>query len=220
MATNPFIGVYKNQPEQNLTEDLIIESIKFYGHDMIYMPRETLDRDALFGDDIASQFKSNFMVEMYIDSIDGFEGADILSTIGIQIANQATFVISKRRFNETIYGKVRPMEGDLVYFPMTNGIFEINHVDHDHVFYNLGKLYTYKMTVELFSYSQETFDTGFTEIDRITQDRSSENEIARSDNKEIQAESDLVLDKSESGSDYPSTQDDTRWGDTDPFGGL
>lgn len=220
MATNFYLDHFKNKSEQNIVEDLTIESIKMYGMNMIYLPRESVERDSLYGEDIVTKFQSNYLLEMYIETVDGFEGGqDVLAKFGLQIVDQASFLVSKRRFLETISERSRPMEGDLIYFPLSNSLFEINHVEHENPFYQLGKLYSYKLTVELFSYSHEDFDTGVEEIDSINDDRSHDNTLDRADNHEIQSEADKVLDKSDF-SFYPSTEDDTEFNKDNPFGGM
>lgn len=219
MATNFYFDHFQNRTEQNLIEDLTIEAIKMYGVDMIYMPRDTIERDDIFGEDIISKFDANYMLEMYVETVDGFEGGqDVLAKFGLQIVDQATFVVSKRRFEETVFGKVRPMEGDLIYFPLSNSIFEVNHVEHENPFYQLGKLHTYKLTVELFTYSHEKFDTGFDEIDRVNDDRDAGSEVERGDNIDIQIEADEVLDKSPRDTEYPNTSHDHGFNPDNPFG--
>jgi len=218
LATNFYLDQWHNRSEQTLTEDLTIEAIKMYGTDIIYMPRETIERDDIFGEDIITKFDANYMVEIYIETVDGFEGGqDVLAKFGLQIVDQATFIMSKRRFEETVFNQVRPMEGDLMYLPLSNSIFEINHVEHENPFYQLGKLHTYKLTVELFTYSHEGFDTGFKEIDRVNDDRSQTAGIERADNLEIQEEANDVLDKTEP-SNYPNTSEDHGFSVDDPFG--
>ncbi len=220
MATNFYFDHYQNKGEQHLIEDLTIESIKMYGVDMIYMPRETIERDDIFGEDIITKFDANYMVEMYVETVDGFEGGqDVLSKFGLQIVDQATFILAKRRFEETVHNQVRPMEGDLIYFPLSNSIFEVNHVEHENPFYQLGKLHTYKLTVELFTHSHEDFDTGHKQIDRVSDDHSSTEEIYRGDNIEIQLEADEFIDKNDTGdSSYPSSSDDHGFNPSNPFG--
>lgn len=218
MATNFYLDHYQNRSEQTLIEDLTIEAIKMYGVDMIYMPRETIERDDIFGEDIITKFDANFMVEMYVETVDGFEGGqDVLAKFGLQIVDQATFILSKRRFEETVHGKVRPMEGDLIYFPLSNSIFEVNHVEHENPFYQLGKLHTYKLTVELFTHSHEDFSTGFDEIDRVSDDRSPEKEIERADNVEIQEEANEIVSRDDD-SHYPNVADDQGFDPNNPFG--
>lgn len=218
MATNFYVDEYRNRTEQTLIEDLTIEAIKMYGIDIIYLPRETIERDDIFGEDIQTKFEANHMVEVYLETVDGFEGGqDVLQKFGLQIVDQATLVIAKRRFQETIHGQVRPNEGDLIYYPISNSLFEINHVEHESPFYQLGKLHTYKLTVELFTHSHEEFDTGFNEIDRISDDRDPTANIERADNVEIQIEADEILDKEEGGN-YPNSADDNGFNPSNPFG--
>lgn len=189
MPTNHYFDQFTFNPEQRLIEDLTIEAIKIYGHDFIFMPRETLERDDIFGEDLRARFDDNFMLEMYIETVDGFEGQqEVLAKFGMQVVDTATLIVSKKRFEETIWNKQRPMEGDLVYFPMTHGIFEINYVDHENPFYQLGKLHSYRLTIELFTHTHEEFDTGRPNIDRVSDDQSQESELDRADNDEIDDE--------------------------------
>ena len=172
MATNKFFR-HQVKSEQNLVEDLTIESIRMYGHDVIYIPRTLVNRDFLFGEDTISNFQQGINVEMYIASIDGFEGeGDFASKFGIQIKDTVDFVVSKKVFERVLShdSKVnRPREGDLIYLPLSKGLFEIKFVEHENPFYQLGKLYTYKLSCELFEYSEEDFTTGFTDIDKIVE---------------------------------------------------
>ncbi len=216
MATNFYVDWHQNRTEQTLIEDLTIEAIKMYGMDVYYMPRETLERDNIFGEDIRHLFSDNYLIEMYFESVDGFEGeGNILAKFGMQIKDTATLVVAKRRFEETIWGKTRPMEGDLIFVPMSNSILEINFVEHENPFYQLGKLHTYKLTCELFTYSHEEFKTGKPHIDRILDDFSPETMLDAGDNKDIQNESDpLVIEEGNPKDDFENIDDD------DPFGGL
>lgn len=167
--------------EQRLLEDLIIESIKIYGHDVYYMPRTTVKQDNILGEDILSRFDNAYPIEMYLSNIDGWEGdGELLSKFGIQVTHQATFVVSKRRW-EDVVGAVdesflqlpnRPAEGDLLYFPKTNSLFEIKFVQHLDPFFQLGKFHVYSMQCELYQYSSEALDTGVEEIDRLEDIRS------------------------------------------------
>jgi len=170
MATNSFFRPKK--VDQNLIEDLVIESIKIHGYDMLYLPRTLVKEDELFGEDVLSKFTAAVPVEMYIENVDGFEGeSDFISKFGLEIRDTVTFSVSKKRFEHEI-GTVsstkitRPMEGDIVYFPLTKGMFEIKFVEHEDPFYQSGKRYVYKLNCELFQYSQEDFDTGDTGIDK------------------------------------------------------
>lgn len=174
MATNLFFNNYAFSQEQYLIEDLIIESIKIYGIDCYYMPRTLVAEDTLFGEDTLSKFKDHHLLEMYIKSVDGFEGeGDFLSKFNIEIRDEMVLTVSKRRFSEelstddTTEGIGRPSEGDLIYFPLNDKIFEVKFVEHEAIFYQMGSLQTYDLRCELFEYSHERFDTGIAEIDSI-----------------------------------------------------
>ena len=169
MARNPHFKEYSG--EQNVVEDLTIEIIKSMGKDMVYIPRTLVNEDKLFGEDLISKFDDGYQLEMYIQSVDGFEGeGDILSKFGLEIRDRVELLVSKKRFEQTVgdYESItRPKEGDLIFFPLSKTLFEINFVEHENPFYQLGKLYTYKLSCEVFTYSQEEIDTGYTDIDTV-----------------------------------------------------
>lgn len=171
MATNPFFN-QKFPAEQNLVEDLTIERIRMMGQDMVYVPREMIKKDAIFGEAGKYKFKDAFTIEMYIESVNGFEGeGDILSKFGIQVKDKVTLLVAKKRFEKEVSENrtdiTRPREGDLIYFPLSNSLFEINFTEHENPFYVMGKLYLYKLTCELFTYDHSIMDTGVTEIDAV-----------------------------------------------------
>lgn len=200
MAVNLYFDHNYNHTEQNLIEDLTIEAIKQRGVDVVYIPRTSVTRDDILGEDSLAKFENQFMIEMYLETIDGFEGqGDILSKFGLQIKDTADLVVSKKRFREIMLplGIKRPLEGDLIYFPISKSIFEVNFVEHENPFYNLGKLHTFKLTVELFTYNNEKFDTGSVDIDRIEDDYSSENILTINDNEVIEDEKTDVVDFNE-----------------------
>jgi len=155
--------------EQNLYEDIALESIKIFGYDMIYMPREILNQDNVTGEDIMSRFEESYPIEMYIENIDGFDGeGDLFTRFGVEIRDAATFVVARRRFHQSVstYEEFdRPREGDLIYMAMSDTIFEIMHVDDETSFYQLENLPLFKMRVELFEHAGEDFDTGIESID-------------------------------------------------------
>ena len=176
MATNSHFRPQKG--EQRIIEDLTIEAIKIHGQDLIYMPRTLVKEDELYGEDVQSAFNTGVEVEMYIESVDGFEGdGSFISQFGLEIRDSVKLVIAKKRFEQevsTIESSVAipyPREGDLIYFPLTRGLFEIKFVEHENPFFQLNKLYTYSLSCELFQYSQEDIDTGWTDIDKIETDR-------------------------------------------------
>lgn len=201
MATNRFFNNHKNRPEQNLVEDLIIETIKMAGIDCYFIPRTIVNIDELFGEDTISKYASGHMIEMYIESYDGFEGdGDFISKFGLEIRDDITLSVSKRRLKEVLYldgldNIERPREGDLVYFPLNKGLFEIKFVEHEKPFYQLGKGYVYTIRAELFRYSQEEFDTDIPEVDIIGDiDINSDN---FGDNQTIEDEADNIQDFTE-----------------------
>ena len=170
MATNPYFKDYSD--EQNLVEDLTIEIIKTMGRDMVYIPREKFNQDLLFGEQTGVFFKVGIPLEMYVDSVMGFEGqGDIASKFGLEIRDNINFTIAKKRFIQEIQAKIpeiiRPREGDLIFFPLARALFEINFVEHENPFYQLGKLYCYKLSCALFTYNEEQVRTGNTDIDTI-----------------------------------------------------
>tara|TARA_R100000005_G_C5000247_1_gene207075 strand:- start:710 stop:2035 length:1326 start_codon:yes stop_codon:yes gene_type:complete len=163
--------------EQRLYEDLIIESLKIYGHDVYYLPREIVKEDDLFTEDVLSKFDENYMIEMYISNYEGFEGdGSLLTKFGVRIADEATFIISKRRWEDLIsssnnlVSNFRPNEGDAIYLPLTDQIFQIKFVEHEKPFRQLDGIQTYNLVAELMEYSGERLETGVEEIDKITRE--------------------------------------------------
>lgn len=158
--------------EQYLLEDIILESISIYGTDFYYVPRSLVAKDEILGEDRLSHFKTAYPIEMYLETVDGFEGQGaFIQKFGLMMEQSATLTVARRRWEQLVgrYGQTqlpnRPCEGDLLYFPLTNGLFEIKFVQHQDPFYQLGKLYVYKLQVELFQYASERIDTGLKEID-------------------------------------------------------
>ena len=160
MATNKYFTNYNSKYEQTLIEDLVVETIKIHGLDIYYLPRELNSQIDLFGDDPTSSFRQHFVIEMFLETVDGFEGSgDMIGRFGLEIRDSATFIVSKKRFGEVIESLPRPKEGDLLYFPLAKKFFEIKHVEHENPFYQLGKNYVYSLNVELLIYSEEDINT-------------------------------------------------------------
>jgi len=167
---NTYFG-HGNHNEQNLLENLMNESLKMYGKDFIYIPRKLVAKDEILGEDRLSTFDGAFPVTAYFENIDSFSGNGFfLSKFGLFAEQSASLVIAKKhweqvvgQYNVTIVN--RPSEGDLLYFPLTKGLFEIKFVEHQSPFYQLDKMYTYKLQVELFQYASEKLNTGIPEID-------------------------------------------------------
>ena len=159
--------------EQNLYEDLIIESLKIYGFETYYLPRKPKAYDNILTEDPPNTFEFAYPIEMYLQSVNGFEGdSEMLSKFGLEIRDSAVLVVARKRW-QTVIGNTnnsvleRPAEGDVIYFPLTKGLFEIRKVEHAQPFYQVGKLYVYTLYCELMQYSNEVFNTGISEIDNL-----------------------------------------------------
>jgi hypothetical protein len=175
MATNVFFNNYDYFNEQQLIDDLVIESIQIYGMDMVYIGRSIQERDNILNEDDLSIFNAAYELEMYVKSVDGFEGeGDFLSRFGLQIRDQATFSVAARTFERYVTrintSRSRPFEGDLIYFPLNDKFFKITHVEHESVFYQSGALQVFDLKCELFEYSNERFDTKVDFIDEYWDD--------------------------------------------------
>jgi hypothetical protein len=196
---NRFYNQYSTSGEQNLLENLIIESIKIYGLDGFYLPRTHVNLDLLYKEDASTMFDDALELEMYLKTYDGYMGQnDFLSKFGLQIDESLTFTIAKRRFDQILQPKIateigyniihedghglvkeggydytqyiRPLEGDLIYFPLTKDLFEIKFVEVIETLFQLGKLYTYELRCDKYEYTSDKFDTDIAEIDQIETD--------------------------------------------------
>lgn len=173
MAKNPYF--LDNTSEQRLIEDITRETISAMGRKVYYIPREMFNKDYLYGESTVSKFMGSYELVMYVNNVSGFEGqGDLMTKFGIDLKDRVELVVSKKVFNETVSradGDItRPREGDLIYFSDSDTIFEINFVEHENPFYPLGKLYTYVLTCETFTYSHEEFETDQSFIDDIEDD--------------------------------------------------
>lgn len=173
MPRNRYIS-HGTQQEKDLLEDLIAESIQVYGHEVFYIPRKIVKLDRILNEDVLSNFPDAYMIEMYVESIDGFEGdGKLITKFGLEIRDQLTLACSVRRWNQLVgrFGyprdQVRPAEGDLIYVPLTKGLFEIKFVEDKKPFFQLNNTPVYKLIVELFEYPSNALDTGIPEIDNI-----------------------------------------------------
>jgi len=175
MATNPWVSRGARN-EQGLYEDLVIESLKFYGEDVYYLPREIVNKDKVFLDDVPSRFSDAYKIEMYIENQEGFDGeGDLFSKFGVELRDQASFVVARRRWKKLIGDKLdaynfRPREGDIIYLPMSESMFEIFKVETETPFYQLSNLPTFRLQCELFEYNDEDFDTEIEGIDAVEEE--------------------------------------------------
>ena len=215
---NKYFNNYSFAREQDVVEDLILESIKIYGHDVKYLPRTMVKNDHLFGEDTLSKFEEAIDIEMYLKSMEGFEGdGQFLSKFGLEIRDQIVLTVARKRFDQVLtspklmtevgYNLVfedgnnnepsrqfltgdaateawvqegsdylntlnRPREGDLIYFPMMDKIFEVMYVDDRPVHFQLGRMQSYDLRCELYEYSSEEINTGDSNIDAVEDDYS------------------------------------------------
>ena len=172
MATNHWFRNFDSMPEQRLVEDLIYESIRIHGIDVLYIRRKTLNRDNIIVDEKMGSFDAAFPCEMFIKSFEGFEGdGDFLGKFGLEIRDRMIMTVARRAFKLNVtdksYKTIRPFEGDLLFFPLNKKFFEIKFVEHESVFYQMGSLQVFDLTCELFEYGNEIFETGNTTIDDI-----------------------------------------------------
>jgi hypothetical protein len=242
MPLNKYFPNLTYSREQDVLEDIIIESIKQMGHEVKYLPRTLVEQDHLFGEAKLSKFEDSVPIEMYIKNVEGFEGeSDFLSKFGVQIRDQVTLTVAKKRFDQVRGGESlqdevgyqlqteeydannpsrqflsdtantfgfmlesgtvgannyvitanRPNEGDLIYFPLTDKLFEIKFVEHEAVFYQMGRLQTYDLRCELFEYSSERIGTGDSNVDVIEDELSLDilfNELTLEDDTTLLAE--------------------------------
>lgn len=173
MATSVYFDKGTNN-EQTLYEDLIVEQLKVFGHDVYYLPRTLVKEDSLFGEDVLSKFDDAYGIEMFMEQVEGYGGEkELVSKFGLEIRDEATFVVSRRRWisligaDSNLIVSTRPNEGDLIYFPRLQKLFEINFVDHDDPFYQVDNLPVFKMYCSTFEYSSEQLDTGIAAVDTI-----------------------------------------------------
>ena len=175
MPRNPYFSL-GTKSEQNLYEDIVVEGLRIYGHDVYYLPRKIINEDAVFNETLLNEYGKAFMIEMYVETIDGFEGeGDILSKFGLEMRDQMTLVVANRRWEQLVgrfqeTKEVRPQEGDLIYFPLVKGLFEIHYVQEESPFYQIQNIPTFKLKLELFEYSSESINTGIDEIDSFETD--------------------------------------------------
>lgn len=160
--------------EQYLYEDLIIEAMQIYGHDVYYLPRTLVNKDQLFGEDALSKFDDAYLIEMYMDTQEGYEGEkELVSRFGLEIRDETTFTVSRRRWldlissNNNLITSLRPNEGDWIYFSNGPRLFEISFVDKDDPFYQVDNLPVYKLYARTVEYSDERLDTGIADIDAL-----------------------------------------------------
>jgi len=182
MALNPFF-LHGTSSEQRLVQDLINEQLRMYGVEVVYIPRKFVNRKTIIEEVTASKFDDNFAIEAYVNNFEGYSGqGDILTKFGVSLKDELAITISKERFEDFIAPflegfddseitlSTRPREGDLIYFPLGERLFEVKFVEHESPFYQLGKNYVYELKCELFEYEDEIIDTSIEKIDTQVKD--------------------------------------------------
>ena len=172
MATNLYFNNVESHSEQELLNSLTSEVIQVHGMNVYYIPRTIIKEDPLLSEDVLSKFSKAYEVEMYLQSVEGFGGeGDLVSKFGLDVRDEVIFTVHVDRFNLAT-DMDKPLEGDLVFLPMSKGLFEIKFVEDAIPFYQAGKNYSFDITCELFQYSEEQLDTGITSIDNIEREQS------------------------------------------------
>jgi hypothetical protein len=213
MATSVYFSNYDNFNEQNLIDDLVIESIQIYGIDITYISGEFNNVDTIFNEDDTPLYDQMYSFEVYVKNVDGFEGeGDFLSKFGLQIRDQVTFTVAIRTFEQNVtrktQTKVRPRENDVIWLPLNQKMYRITYVEHESVFYQSGALQTYDIKCELMEFSNERFETGRYEIDHYFDNVNSTTtfvqtleDVANNDpisqNLDFETEADGIIDFSE-----------------------
>ena len=181
MPLNPFF-LQGSASEQRLVQDLINEQLKIYGVEVFYMPRKFVGTDDVMKENIVARFDDSFALEAYVQNYEGFAGSgDLMTKFGVRTTDELTLVISRERYDDFVSVfyedgadetklTSRPKEGDLIYFPLSDSLFEVKFVEHEQPFYQLGKLYMYQLTCELYEYEDAVIDTSIEEIDNNAED--------------------------------------------------
>jgi hypothetical protein len=228
MAVNPYFNNKNYKPTQNLFEDLSDEVIKMNGIDVVYIIKTSDKVDNLFGDNQHGKLKNSFTIEMYLSTAKNFQGdRDVISKFGMEIKDNVSMLVSRRRFREEsfkmpdlggrLYPMNRPMEGDLIYLPLapaSDNLYEIKFVENESMFYQQGDYYTFRIDCELYKYSMETIETGFTVIDNM------EAEFVKQIDVDSDGKTDYIQDKKEvSNNDQLQTEsrDILDFSEKDPF---
>ena len=193
MALNPFF-LQGSKTEQFLLQDVINEQLKIYGIDVYYLPRKIFKTDNIIREVQSSKFDDSFILEAYLNNYEGYNpNSDLMTKFGLRLTNEVSLTISRERFEEFVTpfleglssgikeGLItdytfedlisRPKEGDLIYFPLGERLFEIKRVESEKPFYQLGKNYTYELSCELYEYENELIETSIDEVDNTVEDQ-------------------------------------------------
>ena len=204
---NPYFNNFTSTNEQLLVENLVVESLQMYAHGAHYLPKTLVNFDEIYGEDSISQYNTNFFMDIYIRTYNSYQGDGVfLSKFNLEIRDTLIVCVAKRLFEQTVtdYDSniVRPREGDLIHMPLDNRIYQITYVNKTPVFYQLGAIQFYELTLEMFEHSGEVFNTGITEIDQIYTNTNEPQDLI-DDTDEIQQEA--------------NTSNIFDWTEVDPF---
>ena len=184
MPTRNLYFSHGTRNEKFLYEDLMIEQLRVFGQEVTYLPREIVARDNILGEDALSKFEESYSIEMYVENVSGFEGeGDVISKFGLEVRDDVTLVVSKRRFDLLVDQKSntlaqdRPKEGDVIYMPVFKKMFEIQFVEDEDPYYQIADIPLFKLKCTTFEYSHEIIDTGISAIDAV-QDTLSTDQLA------------------------------------------
>jgi hypothetical protein len=183
MALNPFF-LQGSPSEQRLIQELINEQLKIYGIEVIYLPRKIVNRKTIIEEVQSSKYDDSFALEAYVNTYEGYSGSgDLMTKFGVSLKDDLTLTISQERFEDFISPFLasesadeiilasRPREGDLIYFPLGQRLFEVKFVEHEKPFYQLGNTYVYELQCELFEYQDEIIDTSINVVDEVVKDK-------------------------------------------------
>lgn len=159
--------------EMRLYEDLVTESINVMGHNCYYLPREAFDEsDYIYGENKLTRFNRAYLMPFYLANVEGYEGdGDFFSKFGLEIRDTSNFIVARQTFERWVpsSSRIRPREGDLLFVPVMQKLFEIKFVEEELLFFSIGKRnpYMYELRAELFRMSNENINTGIDEVDEV-----------------------------------------------------
>ena len=186
MPLSPFF-LHGSPSEQRLVQDLVNEHLQLFGQDVLYLPRKIVNENTVIREITASKFDDSFRLEAYLVNTDGFgTPSDVLTKFGVQSQDEVTLVVSKERYDDFIAPFIKlfpegerknantPNEGDLIYLPLDNAIFEIKYIERKVPFYQVNDLFMYEFRCEIFQPEDEVIDLpdGLTDKDGVDIDES------------------------------------------------
>ena len=170
MPLSPFF-LNGSPSEQRLVQDLVNEHLQLFGQDILYLPRKIINQNTVIREITASKFDDSFRLEAYLVNTDGFgTPSDVLTKFGVREQDEVTLVVSKERYDDFITpfinqfpegeraSAVSPQEGDLIYLPLDNALFEIKYIERKVPFYQVNELFMYEFRCEIFEPEDEVID--------------------------------------------------------------